>query len=305
MASWMGILSLADLKDNVPYATFEAALTAQLKAQATQIDTLTRQAAQIKAQGTEALVRFGNAPGPGSGSYPGTATYSQVIDGLVGRETDLKATLTTVTTLADSKIATMRDLDTRSRVAILSRLRAALLAKGRYPLEQTITAVRQLLDAEKVIDPLLAAAAKMENDLDRQALGLQIFHVKAGIVAGNQHCATVQAALNGVTGAANFVTASRTRLNQLCAAMEDHHESLVSLGMSNAELVAFAVDTDKAALQGACVRSAKPAIGCEKLATVAALKEVDYSSMDDTMLQFVEYGWTENLDAAQRKGAGQ
>jgi hypothetical protein len=87
--------------------------------------------------------------------------------------------------------------------------------------------------------------------------------------------------------------------------MEDHHQSLVGLGMSNAELVAFAVDTDKAALQGACVHNAKPEIGCEKLATVAALKDPDYQSMDDTMLQFVEYGWTENLVAAQRKGAVQ
>jgi hypothetical protein len=305
MTGWMGILSLADLKDNVPYATFEAALTAQLKNQATQIDDLTRQAAQIKAQGTQALARFGNAPGPGSSAYPGTSTYAAAIDGLVGRETELKAALTTMTALADSKIATLRDLDTRSRVAILSRLRAALLAKGRYPLEQTLTTVHQLLDAQKVIDPLLAAAAKMENDLDRQALGLQIFHVKAGIVAGNQHCATVQSALNGVAGAANYVSASRTRLNQLCGAMEDHHQSLVGLGMSNAELVAFAVDTDKAALQGACVHNAKPEIGCEKLATVAALKDPDYQSMDDTMLQFVEYGWTENLVAAQRKGAVQ
>jgi hypothetical protein len=303
MAGWMGILGLVDLKDNVPYATFEAALTAQLKAQATQIDALTRQAAQIKAQGSEALARFGNAPGPGADSYPGTGPYSAAIDGLVGRETDLKAALTTMTALADSKIATMRDLDTRSRVAILSRLRAALLAKGRYPLEQTLAAVHQLLDAERLVEPMLAEIARRENDLDRQALNLQIFHVKDGVVVGNQHCADGQAALNSVTGAAGYVAASRTRLNQLCAAMEDHHQSLVSLGMSNAELVAFAVDSDKPVLQSACVHNPRPAISCEQLATVAALEASDYQSMDDAQLRFIEYGWVDNLEAAQRKGA--
>jgi hypothetical protein len=52
-----------------------------------------------------------------------------------------------------------------------------------------------------------------------------------------------------------------------------------------------------------CRKATNPPLECEKLATVAALEAADYADLDDAHLKFVEYGWSDNLDAARRKGA--
>jgi len=303
IAGWMGILSLADLRDDVPYTTFETALTNQLGILATQIATLTQQAAQLKAQGSEALAGLGVVPGPPASSYPSVDNYKPVIDSMGAHESELSSALTGMAMMADAKIATMVDLDQRSRIAVIARLRAALLARGRYPLQQTITAVQQVLDAEKVVDPVLVQAARIENDLDRYALNFQIFHLLDAIVVGRQNCAAGRTTLAGVTGAARFVTAARARLEQLCTAMENHYQSLTTLGVSNADLVAAYIENDKPALTALCRKAVTPPVNCEKLATIATLDAEDYASMDDAHLSFVEYGWSDNLDAAKRKGA--
>lgn len=304
-AGWMGVLGLVDLKDDVPYATFEATLTTQLGALASQLVTLTQQSAQLRAQGQEVLAQLGTVPGPPAASYPAVAPYKAVIDSMGAHEVDLAAALTAMSTLADAKIATMQELDTRSRVAVIARLRAALLAKGRYPLEQTITQIQQLLAAEKVVDPLLVQAARVEGDLDRYALNFQIFHLLDAITAGRQQCATARNTLDGVAGAARYVTAARARLTQLCTAMENHYQSLTTLGVGNADLVAAYIENDKPALVAACRSAATPPVNCEKLATLATLEAADFAGMDDAHLKFVEYGWSDNLDAAKRKGAAQ
>jgi hypothetical protein len=302
LSGWMAVLALADLRDDVPYATFEAALTTQLGTLATELTTLTKLSAQLKTQGTEALARLGSVPGPPASSYPGVDTYQSVIDGMSAHETDLSAALTGMSMMADQRMATIQDLDTRSRIAVIARLRAALLAKARYPLEQTIAAVQQVLDAEKVVDPLLVGAARIENDLDRYALNFQIFHLLDTIVVGRQSCATARTTLGGVTGATRYVTAARARLEQLCTAMENHYQSLTTLGVSNADLVAAYIENDRPGLTAVCRNATNPPLECEKLATVAALEAADYADMDDAHLKFVEYGWSDNLDAARRKG---
>ena len=244
-------------------------------------------------------------PGPAGSSYPQVDTYYPLIDGAGGmraRETEIAAAVNAMALMPDAKTATMRDVDTRARVAIVARLRAALLARGRYPLDQTITAVQQVLDVEKVVDPVVAQAARIENDLDSYALNFQIFHLLDGIVVGRQQCAAGRTALTGVVGAARYVTVARARLEQLCTAMENHYQSLTTLGVANSDLVAAYIENDKPALRTLCVTASSPAVSCEKLATVAALQPADYAGMDDAHLKFVEYGWSDNLDAAKRKG---
>jgi len=303
ITGWTAVLALADLRDDIPYAAFESALTTQLGNLATELTTLTQLAAQLKAQGTEALAGLGSVPGPPATSYPGVTPYAQVIAAMGAHESDLSAALTGMSTMADARIATMQDIDTRSRVATVARLRAALLARGRYPLEQTIAAVQQVLDAEKIVDPLVVQAGKIENDLDRYALNFQIFHLLDTIVVGRQTCSAARTTLAGVTGATRYVTAARARLDQLCTAMENHYQSLTTLGVGNADLVAGYIENDKPALTAVCGNAAIPPVNCEKLATLAALEAADYAGMDDAHLRFVEYGWSDNLDAARRKGA--
>ena len=303
LTGWTTVLALADLREDVPYAAFESALTPQLATLATQLTTLTKLSAQLKTQGTGALAGLGTVPGPPASSYPGVDSYRSVIDAMSAHETDLSAALTGMSTMADERMATIQDLDTRSRIAVMARLRAALLAKARYPLEQTIAAVQQVLDAEKVVDPLLIDAARIENDLDRYALNFEIFHLLDTIVVGRQSCATGRTTLAGVTGATRYVTAARARLEQLCTAMENHYQSLTTLGVSNADLVAAYIENDKPALTAVCRNATNPPLECEKLATVATLEAADYADMDDAYLKFVEYGWSDNLEAARRKGA--
>jgi len=305
IVGWTAVLTLADLRDDIPYATFEAALSTQLDSQTARLASLIELATQLKAQGTEARGRLGTVPGPPGSSYPQVETYYPVIDGpggMTARETELAATLDAMAMMPDAKTATMHDIDTRARLAIVARLRAALVARGRYPLEQTIAAVQQLLDVENVVDPVLAQAARLENDLDRYALNFQIFHLLDGIAVGRQQCAAGRATLAGATGATRYVTAARARLEQLCTAMENHYQSLTTLGVGNSDLVAAYIENDKPALRTVCQTAAAPAVSCEKLATVAALQPADYAGMDDAHLKFVEYGWSDNLDAAKRKG---
>lgn len=305
LAGWTGVLGLVDLRDDVPYATFEAALTTQLGNLATQLTALTKLAAQLKTLGTGALAGLGSVPGPPVSSYPGVDAYGSVIDGMAAHETELSAALTGMTAMADARMATMQDLDTRSRVAVMARLRAALIAKGRYPLEQTMTAVQQMLDAEKVIDPMMVEVARMENDLDRYSLNLQMFHMVDSMAVGRDMCGTARTTMAGMTGATRYVTAARARLDQLCSAMENHYESLTTLGVSNADLVAAYIENEKPALTAMCRNATSPPIECEKLATMAALEAADYAGMDDAYLKFVEYGWSDNMDAAKRKGTAQ
>ncbi len=305
MTGWNGILSLMELRDNIPYTSFEAALTTQLNLQATRLLDLTKQATQIKAQGADALAILGPVPKPAASSYPGAAPFATAIDSLGSREVELSAALTTMSTMADARSATLREVDTTSRIAIITRLRAALLARGRYPLDQTIQSVQQLLDAQRAVEPILAEATKLEQALDRQALNFQIIHARDTILVARQRCTAGQAAINVVTGASKYVTASRARLNQLCTAMENHHSSITGLGLPDADLVAAYIDTDKVALTSVCKTSARPPVNCERLATLAALDASDFQSMDANYLRFVEYGWAENLEAARRKGAGQ
>jgi hypothetical protein len=85
--------------------------------------------------------------------------------------------------------------------------------------------------------------------------------------------------------------------------MENHYQSLTTIGVGNADLVAAYIENDKPALTPVCRNAANPPVNCEKLATIAALEATDYAGMDDAHLKFVEYGWSDNLDAARRKGA--
>jgi hypothetical protein len=305
MTGWSTILQLMQLQNNIPFSTLEATLTTQLNNQATKLDELIRGAATLKKQGTDALALLGALPKPASSTYHNVAAYTPVIDGLGARETDLGTALTSMSSLADSKMTAMRQIDTDTRVAVVGRLRASLLRTGRYPLEASLKAVQELLDAQKVVEPLIAQARKIENDLDKNALNLQIFHATDGIVGARAKCTEINTALNGVVGATKYVNAARSRINTLCAASESHLQSLTGLGMTNAQLVAASVESVRGALFTVCKGAARPAVQCDKLANLAALQPADFTAMDEDHLRFVEYGWGDNFEAAKLKGAAQ
>lgn len=305
MAGWNTILGLMQLQNNIPYSALEASLTSQLNTQATKFDDLIRGAAALKKQGTDAAALLGALPKPASSTYGNVDGYRPVIDGLGARETDLGAALTTMANLADSKLTAMRQIDTDTRVAVVNRLRASLLRTGRYPLEATVKAVQELLDAQKIVEPMIADARKVERDLNRNALALQIFHATDNIVASRAKCAEINTAINNVVGATTYVNAAKTRINTLCAASESHLQSLTALGKTNAQLVAESVSSVRGALFTICKNAARPAVQCDKLANLAALQPAEIASMDDEHLRFVEYGWGDNLDLAKQKGPAQ
>lgn len=305
MNGWMSILALVDLRESLSYGQFEAKLRDSLSKQASQVADLSAAANTIKTQGIEALALLSAGPAPGPDAYPATEPYRQLIEGLGSREADLVSAITTVSTMPYGKLATMGEMDSKSRIAVIARLQAALLATGKYPLEQTVKSIQELLAAEKVIDPVLVQLGKTENALDRYALNFQIFHLVDGINDVRKQCADGRATIGAVSGAAGYATAARARLEQLCTAMENHYSSLAELGVGNADLVGAYIETEKAALAAVCKAGPNPPPVCEKLATVAALQPADYQGMDDAQLKFVEYGWSDGLEVARRKGAEQ
>jgi hypothetical protein len=305
MTGWNTILGLMQLQNNIPFSTLEAQLTSQLNTQATNLDTLIRGAAGLKKQGIDAVAILGALPKPASSTYHNVDAYKPVIDGLGARETHLGAALTTMANLADSKMTAMRQIDTDTRVAVVNRLRASLLRTGRYPLEQTVKAVQELLDAQKIIEPMLADTRQIERDLNRNALKLQIFHATDNIAIGRAKCTEVNTALNNVVGATAYVNSARSRLNTLCANAEAHLQSLTGLGKSNTQLVAESVSSVRGGLVTVCKNAARPPTQCDKLANLTALQSTDFSEMDEAHLRFVEFGWSDNFEAAKLKGAAQ
>jgi len=162
--------------------------------------------------------------------------------------------------------------------------------------KRAIGAIVVRVQPAHVVDPILAQLGTTENALNRYALNFQIFHLLDGINDGRKQCADGRATMAELPD----VTAPKARLEQLCAAMEGHYESLTTLGVGNAALVAEYIEIDKPAFSAVCEAIPNPAPVCEQLATLAALKTPDYEAMDDAQLKAVEYAWSDGLEAAQQ-----
>jgi hypothetical protein len=296
---WLQVLALADLQLDVPYEQFEAKLAELLKAQADALSDLTKRSADIEAQGTTILA--GVPEGPGADAYPNLANADGVLAALAQREGELRTAIATTAGIPKARIASFAEIDTQSRRAVLARLRAALLARGRYPLDTTLAAVSSLLDAEKVVDPLLASIGRAENEMNAYALNLQVFHAEDAIAPARATCADAKAKIAAVKGAPRFVQGAAGRADQLCRAIETHYADLGAIGVPKADFVTEYLNVEKASFPAAC-RGATPPAACMKLAVIAALSSADLHAMTDARLRFIELQWAENVAAVKRRG---
>ncbi|WP_257452579.1 hypothetical protein [Archangium lipolyticum] len=297
VVGWFKVMALADLQKDIPYAEFEAELQGLLREQSDGLLQLTNEAKAVKASADMALDLLGPAntePVP-----PELSEYATVLQSLSQRENELRLALSQVGQIATSRLPRLETIANDSRLGVLARVRIALLERARYPLEQTLASVQALLTAEKVVDPILAKLTQAENDMNRYALNLQIFHVEESLTQARALCMSSQATLATLTSPASYVAAAKARATQLCTAIEGHATGLLSYGIPKADLVYEFINVEKASL-GAICKIANPPVACEKLALLAALKLTDLQAMSDAKLRFVEYGWTEQFEAAQR-----
>jgi hypothetical protein len=293
---WLKVLALADLQADIPYAEFEAELQRLLRVQSDGLLRLEKEAQDTQALAARALALLEQAPGP---SVPEFAEYASVLKTLTQRENELRAALSQVRQIPTSRLPRLTRIATDSRQAVLARVRSALLTRARYPLEKTLASVEALLLAGKVVDPLLAQLTQAENDVNRYALNLQVFHLEDGLARSRQLCTSTQATLATLSSPVSYVSEAKKRATQLCAAIEGHASSLLSYGIPKADLVYEYLNVERASL-GLLCQGPTPPVACEKLALLAALSRADLQGMTDAKLRFVEYGWSELREAAQR-----
>ncbi|WP_434390082.1 hypothetical protein [Melittangium boletus] len=292
---WYKVMALADLQKNISYAQFESELQQLLRTQSDGLLQLSHDAKAVKAAADTALDLLG--PVNTASVPPELGQYASVVQALTQRENELRTAITQVAQIPPSRMARLEALAQTSREVVLTKVRIALLKNGRYPLEQTLAAVQALLNAEKVVNPVLAALTRAENDMNRFALNLQVFHVEESLTQSRALCASSQATLAPLTTPAAYVAQARSRATQLCSAIESHASNLLSYGIPKADLVYESIAVEKASLTGLCKTTQAP-VACEKLAVLAALTLTDLKAMSDTKLRFVEYGWSEQFKAA-------
>jgi len=216
-----------------------------------------------------------------------------VIDGLVARETDLGAALTSMSNLADSKMTAMRqiDTDTAGRRSSPRLARIAACEPGRYPLEATVKAVQELLDAQKVVEPMLADARKISREISIATRWP--FRSSTRPTTSSPRVRNAQRSIRRSTtwSAPRRTSTGRRAASTRCARTRRRTSSrLTGLGKSNAQLVAESVSSVLGALFTICRDATRPAVQCDKLANLAALQPADFSTMDDEHLRFAEYG---------------
>jgi hypothetical protein len=294
---WLRIFAMADLDEDVPFEEFQRRLAEAMEHQASGLEGLRAAAGAIEEAAAEARRLLDSGPMP---DVPDLADYREVIDGLRAREGELRDAIGDVGAIAASRLAVLDDMSGKSRVIILAHVKAALIARARYPLDRAVAAVQEYLAAEAIVDPIVARVAAAENRIDALTMGLASFQADDAIAASRTQCTDARVRLVGVSGAEAYVRASRGRVETLCAAMEDHYEALASAGGPRSRVVFQYLKTARGQIHELCW-TASPPVSCEKLAVLAALERADLDAMDDAHLRFVEVGFARALDAARRK----
>jgi len=293
---WYKVMALSDLQKNISYAQFEAELQQLLRDQHDGLLRLSNDAKAVKAAADGALELLG--PANTAAVPPELSQYASVVQALTQRENELRTAITQTSQIPTSRMARHETVAQTSRQVVLARVRVALLKNGRYPLEQTLASVQALLAAEQVVDPVLAALTLAENDMNRFALNLQVFHVEEALTQSRTLCASSKATLAPLTTPAAYVAQAKARATQLCSAIEAHASGLLSYGIPKADLVYEYITVEKASLTAIC-KTARAPVACEKLAVLASLTLPDLKALSDTKLRFVEFGWSEQFKAAK------
>lgn len=295
VGGWLEALAVAGLEADESYADFETKLTTILRRQAETLVSLNERATRITREGNAAVEQLAAT----AADYPGLDGQAAVIQGLTQREAELRTAVTEIEALPTSKLATFGEIDALTRRAVMARVRAALLANAKYPLEQTVASVQALLDAEAVVDPFLVRLLHAESELGRYALNFQVFHAEDAVVPARALCADAKAKLAALPQT-SFVVSSKHRADDLCAAIEEHAASFADLGVSKADMVQQYLSVEKAGLAALC-KSTHAAPSCERLAALAGFSAAGLKRLSEGELKLVELGWQSAMDAAKRR----
>lgn len=293
---WVGILAFSDLKNDISFDAFESQLTTKLGAQATLLVQLQTEAAAIKQFGSDVLTEVSALKPVAVG--PESQTYAGIVSTLMAQEQQLVAMIPEVSGTPSSKLSTLVAVDKVSRDGITAHMKAALLARARYPLQSAMNEVSSLLIAEKILDPLLARITDGYGKMNKYLLASAPFHADAAITGARKDCADFTAALTTAGGPAGYMATSKSQGTNMCSGIESLYASVkASSAGVRAKQVNLYMRGEKTKLAGVCT-AANPSPACERLALLAALTRDNILAMDDAHLQFVEMGWSTAMDRA-------
>jgi hypothetical protein len=299
VSGWTKVLAFSDLKDDLSYSAFQDQLTKMLNAQSQIVVNMQADAAKLATLAVDAKATLGTpAPIP---KYPETAQYQGIADALTQRRADLGSMIDTVAAIPGQKMARIAQIDDASRRAVVAHVKAALIAKAKYPLTQALNDVTALLNAEKLVDPALMRITSAFTQMNGYNAGLAYFHAAAAIGPARQDCANVNATLATLTAPASFVSASKAKVQNLCTGIEKLYGDVANdTTITHDQYVSAYLGGEKTKLPTVCANpSAGPA--CEKLALIASVSDADLAKMTDPQLALLELGWTAAMDRATGK----
>lgn len=294
---WFEVFAWADLDEPVDFSEFERTLNDLVAKQHLKFDELAQNSNHLRerlAQVRELLDH---------GKFPGKKTalrsYRPVYDAFEDLEKDLVKKLSFVSTTLDSRLDEIGRVNGISTRVVLGHLKKALIEKKSYPTRESLNRVKSLLSERERVDPIVAKVLRAEAAASKAALHLHLFGLERIAKDSRALCAKGKKQLEDLEGAGSQTIDATQRLTALCDSIEQHYDSLTSIGFAPADLVYEMINVEKSELDSLCVNSESPAQECDKLAVVAALDRQAIENMDRDELEFVETEWTKNLKQAR------
>lgn len=294
---WFEVFAWADLDEPVDFSEFEETLNELVEKQHLKFDELVETSDHLRERLEEVrrLVDHGQFPG----KKAALRSYRPVYDAFEELEQDLAQKLSRVSTTLNARLEELGRVNGVSTRVVLAHLNKALIEKKSYPTRESLNRVKALLKERDQVDPIVAKVLRAEAQASKAALHLHLFGLERVAKEGEALCSEGRKQLAALQGGGTQTIDATQRLNTLCDSIEQHHDSLVSIGFSPADLVYEMINVEKHELDSLCVNSESPAQECDKLAVIAALSRQAIGDMSRDELAFVETEWTDNLKRAR------
>lgn len=294
LAGWFELLVLMDLPAGITIAQLENQVRSGVRIQAERLAALKRFSRRIMVTGREAQ-RL-SAPQKPLPDAPDLTPYRPLIDSLYENEARLRQIADSYDSVVLARLQELVFLGNQSHAALLAKLEISLSEQQSLPLRETLDRVSALVDAQAIVEPLLAELTEREHDLNTYALHLYAFHLEDEAQPARQACTAVRERLAGLMIPPAYVASAQSRAEQLCDALEGHISTLDMLVIPRSDLLAETIFVERTEVASLCAQTQRARLACERLALLAGTPRSEFAALSQAELRFIEYAWVQSLD---------